>query len=72
MENLLEKTLAMIVKENSKAASVFEKYELDFCCKGKRTLLTACEQKGLNARRVEADLKTVLASDTSQVDTLHR
>ena len=66
MENLLEKTLAMIVKENSKAASVFEKYELDFCCKGKRTLLTACEQKGLNARGVEADLKTVLASDTTE------
>lgn len=62
MENLSEKTLAKIVTENSQAASIFEKYGLDFCCKGKRTLLVACEEKGLNPQSVEADLRTVIQS----------
>ena len=35
---LFSKTLAQIVDENHKAAAIFEKYDLDFCCKGKRSL----------------------------------
>lgn len=62
MESLLEKKLAKIVTENSQAAAVFEKYELDFCCKGKRTLLAACQEKGLDPQSVEADLQTVFQS----------
>jgi len=44
---LLSKTLAQIVNENHQTASVFERYNLDFCCKGKRSLETACEEKKL-------------------------
>ncbi|MBM3411881.1 MAG: iron-sulfur cluster repair di-iron protein [Bacteroidetes bacterium] len=65
MENLSEKTLATIVKENSRAATVFEKYELDFCCKGKRSLLVACEEKGLNTQAVETALQNILQSTTT-------
>lgn len=35
-------TLAAIVSDRHQAAAVFEKYHLDFCCKGKRTLQQAC------------------------------
>ncbi|MGH2553251.1 MAG: DUF542 domain-containing protein, partial [Chitinophagaceae bacterium] len=32
----MTKSLAQIVNHDHRAASVFEKYQLDFCCKGKR------------------------------------
>lgn len=47
MKNIPEQTLASIVTQNHQAVPVFEKYNLDFCCKGKRTLTEACNEKGL-------------------------
>lgn len=47
MKNIPEQTLASIVTQNNQAVPVFEKYNLDFCCKGKRTLTEACIEKGL-------------------------
>ena len=38
MNNLMTKSLAQIVNSNHRAANVFEKYHLDFCCKGKEAL----------------------------------
>ncbi len=38
MNVLASKTLAQIVTNNYKAASIFEKHHLDFCCKGKEKL----------------------------------
>jgi len=48
--------LAQIVDENHKAAAIFEKYNLDFCCKGKRSLGAACEEKDLAAETVAEEL----------------
>lgn len=45
MNELLNKTLSQIVTENFQAARVFEKYGLDFCCKGKRPLQEALTEK---------------------------
>jgi regulator of cell morphogenesis and NO signaling len=56
---LLSKTLAQIVTENHKAATVFEKYKLDFCCKGKRSLAVACEEKQLQADAVAAEIENI-------------
>ena len=42
--SLTSQTLAQIVNNNHKSATVFEKYHLDFCCKGKRSLQKACEE----------------------------
>lgn len=47
MINIAEQTLASIVTDNSGTVPVLEKYGLDFCCKGKRTLIEACKEKGL-------------------------
>jgi regulator of cell morphogenesis and NO signaling len=60
MEQLATKTLAQIVNENHQAATVFEKYGLDFCCKGKRSLQTACEEKKLPLAEVATELATVI------------
>jgi regulator of cell morphogenesis and NO signaling len=69
MENLLlSKTLAQIVNENHQAASVFEKYGLDFCCKGKRSLQTACDEKKLSVTDVTAELEKLIGSKAKPVD----
>lgn len=47
MNNYSEQTLGQIVTKQHKAAFVFEKYNLDFCCKGKRSLVSACSEKGI-------------------------
>lgn len=63
MNELMTKSLAQIVSTNHRAASVFEKYHLDFCCKGKRTLQQACMEKDLKIEEVVADLKTTEQSN---------
>ena len=61
-------TLAQIVTSNHKAASVFEKYHLDFCCKGKRTLEQACIDGELKLEDVVAELER---SGTENSNTLN-
>lgn len=58
MSELIFKSLAQIVNNNHRAAAVFEKYHLDFCCKGKRTLQQACNEKDLKIEEIIADLET--------------
>ncbi len=56
MSILAEQTLASIVRSNHQAVPVLEKYNLDFCCKGKRTLAEACIEKGLPLESVTEEL----------------
>ncbi|MCX6206054.1 MAG: iron-sulfur cluster repair di-iron protein [Bacteroidetes bacterium] len=57
MENITTQTLASIVSNSSSSVPVFEKYSLDFCCNGKRTLEEACNAKGLPVNEIAAELK---------------
>ncbi|MFM6925716.1 MAG: iron-sulfur cluster repair di-iron protein [Ferruginibacter sp.] len=57
MTNLAEQTLATIVTNNHFTVPVLEKYDLDFCCKGKRTLTDACNEKGLSVETVSMELE---------------
>ncbi len=57
MDSIINKSLAQIVNSNYKAANVFEKFHLDFCCKGKRTLLQACQESNLQVDDVIAELE---------------
>ncbi len=59
MENLTEQTLASIVIANHQAAPLLEKYQLDFCCKGKKTLKEACIEKGLSYDTLSAELSAI-------------
>jgi regulator of cell morphogenesis and NO signaling len=67
MENINSLTLAQLVKTNHKAGTVFEKYHLDFCCKGKRTLEQACTEQQLPLTEVVTELETVFSKEGSQV-----
>ena len=62
MTNLAEQTLATIVTNNHFTVPVLEKYNLDFCCKGKRTLTDACMEKGLSVETVAGELENSLAA----------
>lgn len=57
MNDLKTQSLARIVTGNFKAAAVFEKYHLDFCCKGKRTLLQACTENNIPIEQVLTELE---------------
>jgi len=67
MQELQEHTLASIVTGTHKAAAVFEKYQLDFCCKGKRTLSQACEEKNIAVEPVVEELQRVMNTDSCAV-----
>ena len=58
-ESLSSLSLAQIVNSNHQAASIFEKYHLDFCCKGKRSLEQACNEQQLSISKVTEDLENV-------------
>jgi regulator of cell morphogenesis and NO signaling len=66
MQDYSQQTLAGIVTGNHRAAAVFEKYQLDFCCRGKRSLLQACSEKQLSANRVIAELQALEVTPAQQ------
>ena len=51
-------TLSQIVTKDHRAAGVFEKYSLDFCCKGNKSLSEACKEKGLNTEKILSELQS--------------
>lgn len=63
MTSIKEKTLASIVTEQSQSVRVLEKYNLDFCCKGKRTLSEACTEKGLSLETILLELQQVITPE---------
>jgi regulator of cell morphogenesis and NO signaling len=66
MTEILNQTLAQIVTANHEASSVFEKYHLDFCCKGKRPLLEAIIEKQLPTDQVVSDLTKVISKSANK------
>lgn len=58
MTNIAEQTLASIVTAHHQTVPVLEKYSLDFCCKGKRTLAEACTEKGLSIEAILKELES--------------
>ncbi len=59
MNTIQFKTLAQLVNDDHRSAFVFEKYNLDFCCRGKRTLQQACLESQLPVDVVENELETL-------------
>lgn len=52
-------TLSEIVAQDFKAAAVFEKYNLDFCCGGNKPVSEACREKGVDYREVMEEIESV-------------
>jgi len=59
MEILNPKNVGHFVAEDYRTASVFEKYGIDFCCKGGKTIEEVCTQKNISAQELLKELKLV-------------
>ncbi len=59
METSIEKKVAEVVSENIKAAHVFKKYGIDFCCGGNISIKQACEKNAVNAESLIKDLQEI-------------
>lgn len=63
-----ERTIGELVAEDFRAAEVFRKYKIDFCCKGNRTIEEACDNKKYNASEVYADLEKINEGKSGDID----
>ena len=58
-----------LVAQDYRAASVFKKYGIDFCCQGNRTIEDACVAKNLDSKSVVTDLNSINQKrDTGSTD----
>lgn len=62
METLNNYTVGSLVAANFKAASVFQKFGIDFCCRGNMTIEEACSVKNIDPEQVEKEVFAVLNS----------
>ncbi len=70
MENLKDKTLKSIAIEHFDLIPILEKYSLDFCCKGAKTLSVACAEKNISVDALIAELsdsKNSISSSKTQM-----
>lgn len=58
-------SLSQILIDHPEAVSVFEKYDLDYCCQGSDSLESACQSKGISVERIIRDLEAGIASGTA-------
>jgi regulator of cell morphogenesis and NO signaling len=61
-----EMTIRSVVADDYRAAAVFERHGIDFCCGGNRPIAEACRERGTDDRQVVAELEAALASAQDQ------
>jgi len=62
MTPTLDMTIRDIVAGDFRAAAVFQRRGIDFCCRGDRSIEDACRKSGTSAEEVLRDLNEVTAS----------
>jgi regulator of cell morphogenesis and NO signaling len=60
MQLSTQNTLGTIVKQYHATAPVFEKYNLDYCCNGKRSLEAACREKEISVETLLTELENAI------------
>jgi regulator of cell morphogenesis and NO signaling len=63
-----QNTIGEIVAQDFRTAAVFEKYGIDFCCKGNKSLVEACHNKDIRPQDVLDELTAILAQDQKTID----
>jgi len=59
MENIVQQSVASLVLKNHQIVPVLEKYNIDFCCKGKLSLQEACRDKGIDVLDILTEMESV-------------
>ena len=57
------KSVGDLVAENLARAQVFEKHDIDYCCKGQRTLEEVCREQGLSVDTLVSELDSAPVGD---------
>jgi regulator of cell morphogenesis and NO signaling len=57
MESMMTRTVKHLVTDDHRRAAIFEKYAIDFCCNGGRTLADACTEHGADPAAVAQELQ---------------
>ncbi|WP_322549400.1 iron-sulfur cluster repair di-iron protein [Flavobacterium psychraquaticum] len=57
-----DQIIGELVANDYRTASVFKKYNIDFCCQGNRTINDACQAKEIDEKLVVADLNALVQS----------
>lgn len=65
--NLEHSTLSDLVSRDSRAGAIFDRYGLDYCCGGARSLAEGCLQRGVNLAVVLSELEALDAGSREQV-----
>ncbi len=63
METLIDHTVGELVARDYRTSVVFDRYGIDFCCQGGRTLREACSNHSLDPDSVERELIELLEED---------
>ena len=63
---MTERTMRDLVLENTNVASIFEKYELDYCCHGNIKLADACKKKFIDTTKVTREIEETGRSGSLQ------
>ena len=61
-------TIGEIVADDFRAAQVFSKYNIDFCCKGNRTLEEVCAKKQIPVSQLVEDLSEAMTATAGSID----
>ena len=61
MQTTSARTIRDIVADDYRTAAIFQRYGIDFCCRGNRTVEQACGEAGLPADTVQRDLEDATA-----------
>ena len=66
--NFDNKTIGEIVADDFRTAAIFKKHNVDFCCKGGRTIDEACEKKNIDKQALINDLQSLPSGNSNEVD----
>lgn len=66
MNTLTQKTIGTFVTEDFRTANVFQKYGIDFCCRGGRTIAEVCEKNKISPEELLSDLKDITSTHNGE------
>jgi len=55
-KNVLLKSIGKIIADDYRAARVFQKYQIDFCCGGHLLLQDACRNQGIEPNAIVEEI----------------
>ncbi|MEK6481285.1 iron-sulfur cluster repair di-iron protein [Catalinimonas sp. 4WD22] len=67
MNTLMQEPVGQIVNRDYRTADIFKKFNIDFCCGGKKPLIKACEKKNINLEELEQALLSVINQPQEEV-----